>query len=467
MNQDIDNNANEPEFVKIGTAPAMVFDDAVYLFDRLDRNITYHPIENIARLNPDQLPEQSPLPYTPGEARNIFEAIIIPTTSCNLRCCYCYLGDNIGLDVHENQIPCLISALLNLSGDRDISFYFFGGEPSLAESFIRKFIHQVELIRDTNPPKCFSFGLATNGTLHPKFLTFLLKQGFYFSVSIDGPRSMHDRTRMRLDGSSCASQVEECIRTIASSGANLRTRTTITQDSLAEMPAIVNYLSNLGAKVVHFEPLNPYPKLENARNLCKRPTAVAFVTCLKKAIGEARKKNVSVSATMFHKFLFPSRYMCEGMSGHRIAISPHGIVSRCAEIQHYAHPLTKLFCAGSVKPEGCLNLNNDYLQNKILSVENSYLNLDKCLRCFAQSTCAGGCPAHNYQATGSAFIVDPFHCDTTREILKFLLHRILKKTLPPDHNKLCRAPEKYPMRLPREFFLYGKKPNQQEGESKF
>lgn len=76
------------------------------------------------------------------------------------------------------------------------TFAFQGGEPTIAGlDFFRKL---VEYVRFYNTKKIqINFALQTNGTLIDQgWATFLAKNNFLVGLSLDGPKDVHDRTRL-------------------------------------------------------------------------------------------------------------------------------------------------------------------------------------------------------------------------------------------------------------------------------
>lgn len=91
---------------------------------------------------------------------------------------------------------------------------FYGGEPLLNFSLIKKTIEYCHTIRDAKKIN-FNFLLATNGTLLTKDKAdFLLKHNVDIAVSIDGPRKIQDAQRPFADGSGSFNRVVENLNAI-------------------------------------------------------------------------------------------------------------------------------------------------------------------------------------------------------------------------------------------------------------
>jgi len=128
------------------------------------------------------------------------------TQQCNLRCQYCVFGG--GFQGRRSHRPVRMSAAMvqeavasALShGDalEEIALGFYGGEPLLAFDLLKAAVRQA--CANTLAPRVV-FSLTTNCTLmDSERAKFLRDAGFNIVVSIDGPRSMHDRYRLFPNG---------------------------------------------------------------------------------------------------------------------------------------------------------------------------------------------------------------------------------------------------------------------------
>jgi uncharacterized protein len=125
---------------------------------------------------------------------------------CNLGCTYCYAqqgefggaAKNMTLETATQAVDLLVNsagpgAKLNLA--------FLGGEPLVNRPVLRaSTLHAVELARSRGLPMTFS--ITTNGTLvTEEDAAFFEEHGFAVTVSLDGPREIHDALRPYKSGS--------------------------------------------------------------------------------------------------------------------------------------------------------------------------------------------------------------------------------------------------------------------------
>ncbi|HOM03451.1 MAG TPA: Cys-rich peptide radical SAM maturase CcpM [Acetivibrio sp.] len=133
--------------------------------------------------------------------QNKMSMIILQVTQqCNLRCDYCpYSGGYVNRS-HKNVRMSFETAkkgvefLLDNSREVDVvNIGFYGGEPLLEFELIKKIIAYAKEISEG---KTITFSTTTNGTLFTKeIIEFLMEHDVQISISLDGPKEVHDRNR--------------------------------------------------------------------------------------------------------------------------------------------------------------------------------------------------------------------------------------------------------------------------------
>jgi len=125
---------------------------------------------------------------------------LIVTQSCNLTCSYCLAKQGtFGVPIAKMSIPDIIMRIDELFRlHPDIGYIkFFGGEPTLRMDIIKAVCSHV---RDKLGKKVL-FALTTNGTGDPMDHYPVWKEfRVNVSVSIDGPRELHDSVRVSAAG---------------------------------------------------------------------------------------------------------------------------------------------------------------------------------------------------------------------------------------------------------------------------
>jgi uncharacterized protein len=132
--------------------------------------------------------------------RKLKQLTLQVTQKCNLRCEYCCYSGAYANRTHANRVMSWDTAkrsidfLLDHSVDNDrIAIVFYGGEPLLEFPLIRKCVEYAE---ERGAGKEIVFALTTNGTLlNGEIAGYLFEHGAAVSVSLDGPRDIHDKNR--------------------------------------------------------------------------------------------------------------------------------------------------------------------------------------------------------------------------------------------------------------------------------
>jgi uncharacterized protein len=140
----------------------------------------------------------------------LHQVIIKTTSACNLNCSYCYVynkGDTTWRSQPGVMSDEVFATVINRlqrhcaqSKQAEIRLTFHGGEPTLVgperfERWCRMAREGLETSVDV------SIDIQTNGTLlTPAWMDVFLRQGVQVSLSSDGPKSVHDRSRVDHKG---------------------------------------------------------------------------------------------------------------------------------------------------------------------------------------------------------------------------------------------------------------------------
>ncbi|HTT42337.1 MAG TPA: quinohemoprotein amine dehydrogenase maturation protein [Steroidobacteraceae bacterium] len=126
-------------------------------------------------------------------------------TGCNLGCTYCYKedlavparGERMSFEVAARSVDLLLKQAQERAR---VGIVFFGGEPLTNMPLIRQVVEYAQP-RAAALGKSVDFSLTTNATLlDEERIAFFDAHRFGISVSIDGPRAVHDRNRRTVGG---------------------------------------------------------------------------------------------------------------------------------------------------------------------------------------------------------------------------------------------------------------------------
>lgn len=126
-------------------------------------------------------------------------------TGCNLSCTYCYkedlakpaAGRKMDFPTAARSIDLLIEAA---SARERVNIVFFGGEPLTNVALIKQVVDYAAAAAG-RAEKTLDFSMTTNATLlTPALIEYFDAHRFAISVSMDGPKLIHDRHRKSVGG---------------------------------------------------------------------------------------------------------------------------------------------------------------------------------------------------------------------------------------------------------------------------
>lgn len=143
------------------------------------------------------------------------DLILVTTEQCNLRCAYCVHDEDLYVNRRNHESNFMswettkkaIDLYLSMNSadnfkiynNRALNIVFYGGEPLLNWPIVKKGIEYVR--KQYQGPFELHVGLSTNMTLFElEWLPFLIENNVFLNVSLDGPRTEHDRYRYFPDG---------------------------------------------------------------------------------------------------------------------------------------------------------------------------------------------------------------------------------------------------------------------------
>lgn len=130
------------------------------------------------------------------------ELIIFPTEKCNFRCTYCYEDYTIGR-MSDDTIGGIKAFLDRRTPDLDeLYLSWFGGEPLVAKDIILDISAHASALAKLHSGLRYRGSMTTNAySLTPSTLSQLTAVGVLdYQITLDGPREMHNRSRLRADG---------------------------------------------------------------------------------------------------------------------------------------------------------------------------------------------------------------------------------------------------------------------------
>lgn len=172
------------------------------------------------------------------------------TTACNLRCKYCYEGQEKPQIMMTKDVA---EQCINYIKDRDdplLIVQFHGGEPLLNYDVLKFIIASIQKNKKVNQK--IMYGITTNATLlddeKVKFLSEYMDYGL--SISLDGNKDVNDLMRIYPDGKGTYDSVISKIKRAIALNSNIRFRMTFTSQTVSDLCKSIFHLIELGAKQI-------------------------------------------------------------------------------------------------------------------------------------------------------------------------------------------------------------------------
>jgi len=335
---------------------------------------------------------------------------VLITENCNCRCDYCFIEGKRPKRMTEEIVRATVDFLLGKSRSlRRVELLLFGGEPLTAFDLMQVAVEYGDY-EAAMTGKRVSYSMTTNGTLfNEEKLKFCRDHGIRFLLSIDGDEETHNAHRKFANGRGTYSAVAKKIPLMKQYQPWLGARVTPTPENLHKLFDNVIHLQALGINQFIIGPASGLQYSEDVVAVYRRQLVKLgdYYVRQKKAKAPLRKgmfENDKDSKPGSKRGVWGC-----GAGRGRLSVSASGEIQPCAKVQGLSELAgIPKFSLGNVLT-GFTNLD---ARREFISFRYDLRNA--CQNCNITDDCAGGCPAVNYQATGSIFVPDPSECRITR-----------------------------------------------------
>ena len=357
--------------------------------------------------------EKAPLPFP------LSTVVLNVTNQCNLSCKYCYeFGEDRVANpegkpefMSEETAQAAVDHLLaNSPGRRSVHVTFFGGETLLNFKVVRSTIQYAQL-RAREAGKYVDFSLTTNATLlTPAVIDFLAENRVGITISIDGPREMHDQFRVFTGGRGSYDIIVPKVRALLEKHKTrpIGARVTLTSQ-VVDVLKIYRHLKNdLGFHEVGFAPVTTSPvRLYSIGGTGLDVVLAQFQTLAREYLEHALRdehhgfSNVTDTLSELHQGISKSHPCGAGLG--LLGVGPSGDIAPCHRfVDSDRHRLGHI-STGIDHAKQTDFLDRGHINSKV-----------DCHTCWARPVCSGGCyhEAHvRYGDTGHANL---HYCDWIR-----------------------------------------------------
>ncbi|WP_322068726.1 quinohemoprotein amine dehydrogenase maturation protein [Paraburkholderia bannensis] len=341
-------------------------------------------------------------------------------TGCNLSCTYCYKEDldtpSAGRRMDLETARASVEMLIEQSPDEPrYTVVFFGGEPLSNRKLIENMVEYCEL-RFGALGKGVDFVMTTNATLlTEEIVDWLDAHRFGLSVSMDGPRSVHDLNRRTVGGTGTYDVVRRKAEMLLKRYRSrpVGARVTLTS-GVTDIAGIWDHLFNeLGFAEVGFAPVtsgaldtfNLQPEelkqvFDNMKALGRRYLAAALEN---RNIGFSNLHQLITDIHEGHKKSLPC-----GAGLKMLAVDHQGELNLCHRFTGSTLPTFGNVHTG-VKTEAL----TDFLSQRLEREGTG------CETCRIRNLCSGGCYHESYARYGDPQHPTYHYCELMRDWVDF------------------------------------------------
>lgn len=341
-------------------------------------------------------------------------------TGCNLSCTYCYKEDldipSAGRKMELQTAIDSVEMLLRESPDEDrYTVVFFGGEPLSNRPLIEAMVDYCER-RFATLGKKVEFVMTTNATLlTDDIIDWLNAHRFGLSVSMDGPKAIHDKNRITVGGQGTYDVVRrKALRLLERYDSRpIGARVTLTSGT-TEVEQIWDHLFNeMGFSEVGFAPVTSGDI--SSYNLTSEELVEVFAGM--KRLGqrylEAALEHRNIGFSNMHQLITDLH------EGHKKAL-PCGAGLKMLAVDHegelnLCHRFTgsDMPTFGNVK-SGVQQVElGDFLSKRLDRTDTG------CASCRIRNLCSGGCYHESYARYGDPTHPTYHYCDLMRDWVDF------------------------------------------------
>lgn len=309
-----------------------------------------------------------------------YNLTILPTLDCNFRCWYCYENHTpykMSNDTVE-RIKKYIFNIVELEEIEHLNIEWFGGEPFLHFEDIIKPISEYAKKTCQNKNIPFDTGATSNGYLVNKNISAELAEiNFsHIQVTLDGEKSMHDKTRVASNDSS--------FETILSN-----------MNSLCKINSQIKILIR-----INYDDKNFYPELifSQIKELIDEAFHYRFTFLLRKVWQINDVANGNEKALKFIQLIRNSKFKyhrnadlilnfrpCYAAQKSMRMITPYGSIGKCTTKDDF-----EMQAIGHLTDNGTIEWKNNIDFDEIYAVP--LFENEQCLNCKQLPLCMGNCP---------------------------------------------------------------------------
>jgi uncharacterized protein len=363
----------------------------------------------------DGEPEAPPITRY-SDAPQPTQVTLFLTTSCNLRCGYCYAaaGDTprkaMPAEVARRGIDFVVANAVALGRDEIQISYHGGGEPTTNWPTLVASFHYARK-RAAQAGLRARGWLTTNGVLTARKVRWITSHLETACVSFDGLPEVHDTYRRTRTGKGSSHQVLRTLRRFEDAGFPYALRMTVTSDQANRLAESIAYIfGHCHPQRIQVEPADLLGRWKDAPSVATQ----AFLDGFREAQAVARScgGDIRFSAARVGTL---SNHFC-GVSQDSFSLTADGSVSACYQVFLERLSLASVFIYGRYDGQGgAFRFDMAALEHlRRQTVDRSAF----CGGCFARWNCGGDCYHKMLTANGPGEFTGSERCHIVRELTK-------------------------------------------------
>jgi uncharacterized protein len=351
--------------------------------------------------------------------------VILPTLACNLACKYCYERSS-GLPsktMDSETIKDTIAFIKKMAledNTKTILIKFYGGEPLLNVDACATICKEVSVFAGQHGLQC-AVVLQSNGTLLTESVIDTLSPYItYVELTLDGPQSVHDKTRIYKDGTGTYQDIITALDTATTKGIHAVVRINVQEPQ--DLHNVLTDLTEKGFKdrknlQFYYAQTSNFGLCELFSNnqLCYEDEnkALDMSPQLRKIIKNLGWENHLEAPDVIQKQKFVS---CNNEKKARYVIDPDGDIYLC-----FFRAGQKQYKAGSLKNGSTFGP----LYYQMLA--RNPLQFEECAHCVYLPLCGGGCAMRAYELSHT---FNTHNCGSIKKITEKRILMYLQRKYP-------------------------------------
>ena len=361
----------------------------------------------------------------------LFTNIIKPTHICNLDCKYCYNDDVRDPVMTDTTLERVIDQTFAYTKaklpSRKVDFIWHGGEPMVpGVKFYEKVVALQAEAQARHGTNGYTNLIQTNGVLMKQdWIEFFKCHNFWISMSIDGPKMLHDQYRVDKRGRGSYERVMRAIELVKAADIPLGLSVVLNKSNVGHVEEMFRFLSDhqLGFNIIPMNKSGGARGLYSQLGLDAEEYGEAWIKMYDKWFDSDEDYVYCMDFTLLTRAILAGRPAdCIGLAQcgqTNVSIDPVGDVFACASLS--GHDDIKY---GNVNEADMV----DIMQSVVASSFRNRNTDPQCAECKWQHVCHGGCQARAYKFHGDHNQRD-YYCPSLFAMYEHVERRLLEKGL--------------------------------------